>query len=111
MASKRAKMHLKAIFLELKNAKCKMQNANRGYLSSMNGRSGYHVNYDHVWCGNKATINKTEVYGSSSKNPLVFVSWDGVHYSEAANQFVADHTLNGSLADPPIPITQACHKQ
>ena len=72
---------------------------------------GYHVNYDHIWCGNKATLNNTEVYGHSCENPSVFISWDGVHYSQAVNQFVADRTLNGSLTDPPIPITQACHKQ
>ncbi|WRX20840.1 GDSL lipase/esterase - like 10 [Theobroma cacao] len=84
---------------------------NLGLADPLKVCCGYHVNYDHVWCGNKATINNTEVYGGSCKNPSVFISWDGVHYSQAANQFVADHTLNGSLADPPIPITQACHKQ
>ncbi|KAE8689359.1 GDSL esterase/lipase [Hibiscus syriacus] len=72
---------------------------------------GYHVNYDHVWCGNKAIVNKTEVFGASCKNPSAFVSWDGVHYSQVANQYVADRTLNGSLSDPAIPITQACQKQ
>ncbi|XVF60195.1 hypothetical protein PTKIN_Ptkin08bG0025000 [Pterospermum kingtungense] len=57
---------------------------------------GYHVNYDHVWCGNKATINKTEVYGGSCEDPSAFISWDGLHYTQAANKFVADHTLEGS---------------
>ncbi|XWS44105.1 hypothetical protein CRYUN_Cryun15aG0016200 [Craigia yunnanensis] len=84
---------------------------NLGMADPLKVCCGYHVNYDHVWCGNKATINNTEVYGRSCENPSVFISWDGVHYSQAGNQFVADHTLNGSLTDPPIPITQACHKQ
>ncbi|KAJ4845341.1 hypothetical protein Tsubulata_043196 [Turnera subulata] len=71
---------------------------------------GYHVNFDHIWCGNKGTVNKSEVYGAPCQDPSVFISWDGVHYSEAANKWIADHTQNGSLADPPIPITQACHR-
>ena len=72
---------------------------------------GYHEMYDHVWCGNKATINKTEVYGGSCKDPSKYVSWDGVHYTQAANLWVADQTHNGTLTDPPIPITHACHRQ
>ena len=72
---------------------------------------GYHVKFDHIWCGNKGLVNNTEVYGASCKDPSLFISWDGVHYTEAANQWVANHTQNGSLADPPIPITQACHRQ
>ncbi|OMO69274.1 Lipase, GDSL [Corchorus olitorius] len=84
---------------------------NLGMADPLKVCCGYHVNYDHVWCGNKATVNNTEVYGASCKNPSLFISWDGVHYTEAANKFVADHTLNGTLSDPPIPITQACHKQ
>ncbi|XVE67832.1 hypothetical protein DITRI_Ditri09bG0020300 [Diplodiscus trichospermus] len=84
---------------------------NKGMADPKKVCCGYHVNYDHIWCGNKAKINNTEVYGDACENPSLFVSWDGVHYSQAANQFIADHTLNGSLSDPPIPITQACHKQ
>ncbi|KAB2023062.1 hypothetical protein ES319_D07G255700v1 [Gossypium barbadense] len=84
---------------------------NLGMADPLKPCCGYHVNYDHVWCGNKAIINKTEVFGASCKNPSMFVSWDGVHYTQAANQYVADRTLNGSLSDPAILITQACHKQ
>lgn len=84
---------------------------NLGMADPLKPCCGYHVNYDHVWCGNKAIINKTEVFGVSCKNPSMFVSWDGVHYTQAANQYVADRTLNGSLSDPAIPVTLACHKQ
>ncbi|XP_039016975.1 GDSL esterase/lipase At5g14450-like [Hibiscus syriacus] len=84
---------------------------NLGMADPLKPCCGYHVNYDHVWCGNKAIVNKTEVFGASCKNPSAFVSWDGVHYSQVANQYVADRTLNGSLSDPAIPITQACQKQ
>ncbi|KAF5746905.1 GDSL esterase/lipase [Tripterygium wilfordii] len=84
---------------------------NQGFADPLKVCCGYHENYDHIWCGNKGTVNKTEVYGAPCKDPSVFVSWDGVHYTQGANQWVADHTQNGSLTDPPIPITHACHRQ
>ncbi|KAJ9152839.1 hypothetical protein P3X46_026354 [Hevea brasiliensis] len=84
---------------------------NLGLADPLKVCCGYHVNFDHIWCGNKGTVNNTEVYGASCKDPSIFISWDGVHYSQAANQWVADHTQNGSLANPPIPITYACHRQ
>ena len=68
------------------------------------------MNYDHVWCGTKALVNGSAVFGASCANPSQYVSWDGVHYSQAASQWFANHILNGSLSDPPIPITQACQK-
>ncbi|KAM7268621.1 hypothetical protein ACFE04_010787 [Oxalis oulophora] len=72
---------------------------------------GYHVNDSHVWCGNKGSVDNKDVFGASCDDPSAYISWDGVHYSQVANQFIADHTLNGAMAEPPIPITQACHKQ
>ena len=71
---------------------------------------GYHVNDTHIWCGNKGSVDGKDVYGASCETPQVYVSWDGVHYAEAANHWVANHILNGSLSDPPIPITQACYR-
>ena len=81
-----------------------------GFVDPMKVCCGYHVRYDHVWCGNKASVNGKEVYGASCGNPSSSISWDGVHYTQAANQCVANHILNGSLSNPSIPITQACHR-
>lgn len=83
---------------------------NLGFADPLKVCCGYHVNFDHIWCGNKGKVNDSVVYGASCKDPSVFISWDGVHYSQAANQWVADHTQNGSLTDPPIPVTQACRR-
>ncbi|KAJ7974674.1 GDSL esterase/lipase family [Quillaja saponaria] len=71
---------------------------------------GYHVKSVHVPCGAKTSINGSEVYGAPCKDPSKYISWDGVHSTEASYHWLANHILNGSLSDPPVPITQACHK-
>ncbi|KAI9075584.1 hypothetical protein K1719_042490 [Acacia pycnantha] len=83
---------------------------NEGFSDPLKICCGYHVDDTHIWCGKKAMVNGKDVYGGSCEGPLKYVIWDGVHYAEAANQWVADRTLNGSLSDPPIPITQACYR-
>lgn len=62
-----------------------------------------------VGCGSKVVVNGREVYGGSCADPSMYISWDGVHYSQAANQWIANRILNGGLSDPPIEISQACH--
>ncbi|RVW78628.1 GDSL esterase/lipase [Vitis vinifera] len=54
------------------------------------------VNDYNVWCGQMADINGTYVFGGSCANPSEYISWDGVHYTDAANHWIANHTLNGS---------------
>ncbi|XP_010551928.1 PREDICTED: GDSL esterase/lipase At5g14450 [Tarenaya hassleriana] len=83
----------------------------RGFADPLKVCCGYHEKFDHIWCGNKGKVNSTEIYGGSCPKPAAAVSWDGVHYTEAANKYVADRTLNGSLTDPPVPVTRACHRQ
>ncbi|KAL5572811.1 hypothetical protein UlMin_022408 [Ulmus minor] len=82
-----------------------------GFADPLKVCCGYHVKYDHVWCGTKALVNGSAVFGASCENPSTAISWDGVHYAQAANQWVANHILNGSLTDPPTPISQACHRR
>lgn len=83
---------------------------NQGFANPLQICCGYHHDDGHIWCGNKGNVNNTEVFGASCSNPQSYVSWDGVHYSEAANKWFANHVLNGSLSDPPTPISQACYK-
>lgn len=64
----------------------------------------------HVWCGQSGVVNGSEVIGGSCGSPESHVSWDGVHYSEAANHWVANRILSGSYCDPPTPIARACLK-
>lgn len=43
--------------------------------------------------------------GVTAGDPSAFVSWDGVHLTEAANHFIADGWLRGPYAHPTILTT------
>lgn len=58
-------------------------------------------------CGKREVVNGT-VYGNLCAHPWKHVSWDGIHYSEAANKWVASRILSGSFSNPPVPINEAC---
>ncbi|KAJ1422408.1 SGNH hydrolase superfamily [Sesbania bispinosa] len=69
---------------------------------------GYHQDGYHVFCGSKAMVNGKEIVAGSCGDPSKYISWDGVHYTEAANRWIANRILNGSFSDPPIPIARSC---
>ncbi|KAL8138241.1 hypothetical protein V2J09_004242 [Rumex salicifolius] len=84
---------------------------NQGFEDPMKICCGYHEKDGYAWCGQKGRMNNgTEVYGTACLNPKTVISWDSLHYSEAANHWFADHILNGSLSNPPVPITHACYR-
>ncbi|KAJ4824505.1 hypothetical protein Tsubulata_031585 [Turnera subulata] len=80
---------------------------NEGFVDPMNFCCGSYYGY-HIDCGKKATVNGT-VYGNPCKHPSKHISWDGIHYSQAANFWVANHILSGSLSRPSFSIDNACH--
>ncbi|KAL7140723.1 hypothetical protein ABFS83_08G007100 [Erythranthe nasuta] len=81
---------------------------NQGFEDSFTICCGYHgIGYD-VWCGNKGNVNGSEVTGGSCSKPSAVISWDGVHYTEAANRWIATRIVSGSFSDPPVPISRAC---
>lgn len=79
-----------------------------GFVDAADVCCGYHEYDIHVYCGNKGNINGTETYVGSCKDPARYISWDGVHNTEAANNWITNRILDGSLSDPPLPITHAC---
>lgn len=78
-----------------------------GFVDPMKFCCGSFYGY-HIDCGKKATVNGT-VYGNPCTDTARHISWDGIHYSQAANIWIAHHILNGSLSDPSVSIGEACH--
>ncbi|KAM7509919.1 hypothetical protein LguiB_008794 [Lonicera macranthoides] len=82
---------------------------NQGFEDPLKFCCGSYYGY-HVDCGKKVTVNGT-VYGNACINPSKHISWDGIHYSEAANLIVAKVVLNGSLSEPTNSIAESCHRR
>lgn len=62
-------------------------------------------------CGSKKVVNGTEkVLAISCKNPSKRISWDGTHFTEAANRWIFDQIVDGSFSDPPVSLKFACNK-
>ncbi|KAL1339768.1 hypothetical protein HN51_028098 [Arachis hypogaea] len=65
------------------------------------GYGGPPLNYDErVTCGSTKNLNGTIVTAKSCNDSSVYVSWDGTHYTEAANQYVASQILTGKYSYP-----------
>lgn len=79
-----------------------------GFVSPLEFCCGDYYGYDMISCGQKAIVNGTAYGGDPCKNPSQHVSWDAIHYSQAANQWLAKRILSGSLSDPAYSIGRAC---
>lgn len=55
-------------------------------------------------------MNGTEVTAVSCENPSKYINWDGIHYTEAANHWIANRIVDGSFSDPSIPIAELCQR-
>ncbi|XP_057437380.1 GDSL esterase/lipase At5g14450-like [Lotus japonicus] len=99
------------IYVDMFSAKYELiSNAKKeGFVDPSKICCGHHEDGNHLYCGNKATINGKEILASSCDDPSSYMSWDGVHYTEAADMWIANRIVNGSFSDPPVPITHSCH--
>ncbi|OVA05094.1 Lipase [Macleaya cordata] len=77
------------------------------------GHGGGVYNFDpQVFCGNRKVVNgSTTLTATACTDPQNYVSWDGIHATEAANKLVTWAILNGSYFDPPFPIYELCDLQ
>ncbi|KMT13568.1 hypothetical protein BVRB_4g083430 [Beta vulgaris subsp. vulgaris] len=67
------------------------------------GYGGPPLNYDsRVPCGQTKVINGTSVTAKGCSDSTEYVNWDGIHYTEASNQYVASQILTGKYSDPPF---------
>ncbi|KAK9919746.1 hypothetical protein M0R45_028325 [Rubus argutus] len=67
------------------------------------GYGGPPLNYDsQISCGQTKVLNGSSVTAKGCSDSSEYVSWDGIHYTEAANQFVSSKILTGIYSDPPF---------
>ncbi|KAK3200347.1 hypothetical protein Dsin_023762 [Dipteronia sinensis] len=67
------------------------------------GNGGAPFNYDtRIMCGQTKVINGTSVTAKACNDSTEYVNWDGIHYTEAANQYVSSQILTGKYSDPPF---------
>ncbi|KAJ8616262.1 hypothetical protein MRB53_035634 [Persea americana] len=69
-------------------------------------------NFDpQLYCGNSKVIDGKNLTARACPDPLKYVSWDGIHTTEAANKLITWAILNGSYSDPPFPLSKICDLQ
>ncbi|KAL5730323.1 acetylajmaline esterase [Ranunculus cassubicifolius] len=67
------------------------------------GYGGPPLNYDsRVSCGQTKSLNGSTVTAMGCVDSTKYVNWDGIHYTEAANQHVLSQILTGKYSDPPL---------
>ncbi|KAK7395673.1 hypothetical protein VNO78_16238 [Psophocarpus tetragonolobus] len=74
------------------------QEFNRKLKDQISDYHGYQIT-----CGKKSIGNET-VNGNACENASKLVSWDGIHYSQAANSIIAKQIISGAFSDPPVAI-------
>ncbi|XP_055816793.1 GDSL esterase/lipase At1g54790 [Solanum dulcamara] len=67
------------------------------------GYGGYPLNYDsRIACGQTKVLDGNNVTAKACNDSSEYINWDGIHYTETANQFVASQILTGKYSDPPF---------
>ncbi|KAJ9131509.1 hypothetical protein P3X46_035164 [Hevea brasiliensis] len=67
------------------------------------GYGGPPLNYDsRIGCGQTKVLNGTTVSVKACNDGTEYVNWDGIHYTEAANQYISSQILTGKYSDPPF---------
>ncbi|XP_042516672.1 GDSL esterase/lipase At1g54790 [Macadamia integrifolia] len=65
------------------------------------GYGGPPLNYNsQISCGRTKTLNGTSVTAKGCDDSTEYINWDGIHYTEAANQYVSSQILTGKYSDP-----------
>lgn len=76
------------------------------------GYGGGALNFDpRLYCGNSKVIDGKLVTATACNDPYNYVSFDGIHATEAANKHTAYAILNASYFDPPFSLHQLCDIQ
>ena len=81
-----------------------------GFFENLDICCGSFKNGVRTYCGNNLLKNGTVIYIEPCKDPSLHISWDGIHYTEAANQWIANQIINGYFSEPKIPLKHACYR-
>ncbi|XP_050204431.1 alpha-L-fucosidase 3-like [Mercurialis annua] len=109
--------HAAITYVDIYSLKYKLfiQTRNHGFNESLRACCGHGGKYNfnkHIGCGGKIKVKGKEILvGKPCDDPTVWINWDGVHFTQAANQWIFHQIVDGSFSDPPIPLTMACHRQ
>ncbi|KAK9084035.1 hypothetical protein Scep_030506 [Stephania cephalantha] len=67
------------------------------------GYGGPPTNYDsRISCGQTKDLNGSTVTAKGCDDSSKYISWDGIHYTEAVNHYVSSQILIGNYSDPPL---------
>ncbi|KDP26686.1 hypothetical protein JCGZ_17844 [Jatropha curcas] len=85
-----------------------------GFNESLRACCGHGGKYNYnknIGCGGYITKGGRQVLvGKACEDPSVWINWDGVHFTQAANKWMFENIKDGSFSDPPIPLNMACHR-
>ncbi|WVZ82409.1 hypothetical protein U9M48_029675 [Paspalum notatum var. saurae] len=71
------------------------------------GGGTYNFNQN-VYCGNSKVVNGKTATAGACEDPQNYVSWDGIHATEAANMKIASAVMSGSYSYPPFDHSKLC---
>ncbi|KAF0901535.1 hypothetical protein E2562_003514 [Oryza meyeriana var. granulata] len=74
------------------------------------GDGAYNFNPD-VYCGSSKVLNGQTPSAKACADPQNYVSWDGIHATEAANKIITSSLMRGSYSYPPFDLSKHCRLQ
>ncbi|KAK1294779.1 GDSL esterase/lipase [Acorus calamus] len=78
-------------------------------LQACCGKGGKYNFNKMIGCVERVVVNGTVIVRTHMcKDPSVRISFDGIHFTEAANKWVFDRISHGAYSYPPIPLKKAC---
>ncbi|KAI4976976.1 hypothetical protein ZWY2020_050583 [Hordeum vulgare] len=71
------------------------------------GGGAYNFNPD-LYCGTSKIVKGNVASATACGDPQNYVSWDGIHATEAANNIIASAVMSGSYSYPPSDLSKLC---
>ncbi|KAK1318971.1 GDSL esterase/lipase [Acorus calamus] len=103
-------------YVDIYSAKYKLisQAAKYGFEHPPNACCGYgsgKYNFNtSIRCGIPVVVNGTLINVKSCQDPSTRITFDGIHFTDAANKWLFDHIKTGAYSDPPLSLGEACCK-